>query len=167
MLAPILAPRRWHCHAFDYVDGGARIRVAPSGAPPDSVVAVVAEADHACVGCDWELICTLLPAAAAELHYNPYNCPAKPSGEQVSWIRGSPADTRYVNDVVGFLDPPGIKGTGRPSGGVITARGRLMYRAQPGAGKFAAIETCALAAVDRQLCDAILEDFEVRAWGLS
>jgi hypothetical protein len=167
VLAPILAPRAWHCHAFDYVDGGAKIRVAPVGAPPDSVVAVVAEADHACVGCAWELICTLLPNAATELHYNPYNCPTKAEGEQVSWIRGSPAHRTRVDDVVSFVDPPGVKGTGMPSGGVVAARGLLMYRAHPGKGRFAAIETCALPAVDRALCAAILTDFQVRAWGLS
>jgi len=167
VLAPILAPRGWHCHAFDYVDGGAKIRVAPPGAPPDSVVAVVAEADNSCAGCDWELICTLLPNAASRLHYNPYNCAAKPDEEKVRWIRGSPDDVRVVDDVVSFMDPPGVNGTGMPSGGVVAAHGLLMYRARPGHGRFAAIETCALAAVDRGLCDAILDDFQARAWGLS
>src|SRR4051794_1378479 len=93
VLAPILGPRSWHCHAFDYVDGGAKIRVAPIGAPPGSVVAVVAEADNACIGCDWELICTLLPNPASKLHYNPYNCPPRTAGEQVTWLRGAPSDT--------------------------------------------------------------------------
>lgn len=167
VLAPILAPRGWHCHAFDYVDGGAKIRVAPVGAPPDSVVAVVAEADHACVSCSWELICALIPDAASKLHYNPYNCPSRVDAEQVTWIKGSPSDTKDIDDVVGFIDPPGVKGTGSPSGGVVAARGLVMYRAHPGAGKFAAIETCALAAVNRTLCDAILSDFQTRAWGLS
>lgn len=167
VLAPLLAPRGWRCHAFDYIDGGRRITVEPQGSPSGSQVAVVAEGDNACIGCIWALICPVMRSPASTLGYNMWNCAEKPADERVIWVKGSPSDTSPADDVVRFVDPPGIQGDGTPSGGVITARGLLMYRAQPNEGTFASTETCALPRVDRELCTAILDDFKQRAWGLS
>ena len=92
-------------------------------------------------------------------------CPTRPPGEQVDWIRGSPNDSGpIVDDEIGFLDPPGLKGTGFPSGGNNPANGVVLYRFMSGTGGTSAIETCTLPTSDHSLCTAVLNDFAGRSW---
>jgi len=107
------------------------------------------------------------PAAGQQLGFagTGIGCPTRPPGEQVNWISGSPNDSGpIVDDEIGFLDPPGLKGTGFPSGGNNPANGVVLYRFMSGTGGTSAIETCTLPTSDHSLCTAVLNDFAGRSW---
>jgi hypothetical protein len=175
-LDPILAPRGWACRASEAVDGNATVVAAPSvsdlaelqNSNPTSVPAEAVTADGypACQGCVYAAVCALVPGAGTQLAYPDLPCStARPSAESVNWLNGSPTGSgTAINDVVGFRDPPGVSGDGRPSGGPNPANGVLRYLYGSGQGGRAGQETCTLPATEHQLCTDILNDFVQRAW---
>jgi len=173
-LDPVLAPRGWECRVGIGADGSTEVAVYPPGtaAPSQGVVtanaeAVLASSTSACQGCTYTAVCMFVPAAGQQLGFagTGIGCPTRPPGEQVDWIRGSPNDSGpIVDDEIGFLDPPGLKGTGFPSGGNNPANGVVLYRFTSGTGGTSAIETCTLPTSDHSLCTAVLNDFAGRSW---
>lgn len=168
-IQPIAGPRGWSCSVVIGGDGSVAISVFPPGRSTDSPEQVDA-ASPTCVACIYGTACPLVPHVAAEIHYilPPSPC-SRPAQETVTWLAGSPAQTSSGYDAVGFVDPPGIKGDGQPSGGAYYARGVLLYAwggpARVGYG--ASILTCTLPGSDSDLCAAILTAFRQQRWLLS
>jgi hypothetical protein len=63
---------------------------------------------------------------------------------------------------VAFEDPPGVHGTGDPSGGQLPANGVMLYNPSPAAGFFYQ-ETCVLPASQHNTCSVLLNDALARA----
>src|SRR5581483_10555769 len=113
--AALVAPKGWSCSGFVAEDGGNQFTVVPPGeSPPSPSTGLTQDSpatpqisiwgEPACQGCVFEIACSLFPADR-----NAYpNCPAIPPGE---------IDRRLGRYVVDFMDPPGVKGSGQPSGG--------------------------------------------------
>ena len=56
-----------------------------------------------------------------------------------------------------FTDPPGIKGTGQPSGGQYPANGVMTYHPSAQDGSWQ--ETCTLPASEKDVCTVVLNTF--------
>ena len=168
-IQPIAGPRGWSCSVTIGGDGSTFISIFPPGQSSASQEQVDA-ASPTCVGCIYGTACPLVPHVAAEVHYilPPLPC-SRPAREAVTWLAGSPAQTSSGYDAVGFVDPPGVKGDGQPSGGAYYARGVLLYAwgGPPRTGYGASLMTCALPASDGGLCTAILTVFRQQRWLLS
>lgn len=61
---------------------------------------------------------------------------------------------------IAFEDPPGVHGTGNPSGGQNPANGVVIYSAGP--PDQALVETCTLPNHSHTQCAAVLNDFTAR-----
>lgn len=159
----VLAPRGWSCTAIDAADGSAATAAYPEGEtvpsswsagwslPADSsVTAVIGSETSACAGCTLGQACPLFVAAAAAFQSQfGRNCPTtRPSAETVSSVSSG------VDD---FTDPPGVTGSGMPSGGRYAAYGVMTY--YPGSLDGSWMETCTLPSTDRQTCTTALDDF--------
>jgi hypothetical protein len=164
-LTPILAPRGWACRVQVGADGSTSVNVYP-GSSLGRDNAVTAQSNGGCVGCASDLACGLIPTAPKLLGYSNIPCPApRNRAERINWITGSEHPTgQTVNDVVGFEDPPGIRGNGDPSGGRNPANGVLLFATSPGSDTSASLETCALPESDHRLCTTILNDFVNQDW---
>jgi pimeloyl-ACP methyl ester carboxylesterase len=165
---PILGPRGWACSAEIGADGSLGIAVYPRSAAANSPAEVDAHNDSACVGCMYSDACQLIPNVAAELHFPNVPCPAAtPPQQALTWIAGSPNMSNSGTDVVGFVDPPHVKGFAAPSGGPYTARGLMLYSwgqpPPPGISNVSVIN-CTLPSSDSQLCTAILTAFRQQNW---
>ena len=157
----LLGPKGWHCEAAVGADGSSSMTVTPPGQPtptgspsPDRQ-AVTAFTGGACVGCIATLACGLFPEAWKLFEQPGLSCPTMtPAGELV---------TRPVPRSAIFEDPPGVAGTGEPSGGRYRALGLLVFDPGTGAGgtgndfPSALKITCTLADAMAQVCDEIVE----------
>ncbi len=157
----LLGPRAWRCAAQFGADGSGGVQVyPPNQAPPSGPSsfpslrqAVLGLQTSACLGCTLGQACPLFAAAAAAYHRDfMARCPlTRPARESVRAIGAT---------VVGFTDPPGVRGDGIPSGGRYTAYGVLTYN--PGAAQGSWLATCALPASERAVCAAGLALFARR-----
>ena len=77
-----------------------------------------------------------------------HGCSAPPSAETVSQIS---------SNVVGFEDPPGVKGGGNPSGGPYPANGVVTYSAATQPGTY--VGNCTLPQSQHDVCTAVLNYF--------
>jgi hypothetical protein len=112
----VAGPAGWRCSSFIYGDGGQNVAIYPRGErrpafgkssdPFPRPRAIVATFIPACAGCKADLVCPFFRAAAAKYGFPCQNRIA--SGERV---------TRRSSTAVLFEDPPGVRGTGRYSGG--------------------------------------------------
>jgi len=168
-LAPLLAPADWRCTIGVGADGGSESMVyapgqAPSpGSPAGASQMIDVQAEPGCQGCAVQLACSLVPAAAAKATFFGTTCRPRAAAERVTWLAGSPdATTGALHDVVAFEDPPGVAGTGRPSGGSNPANGVLVYDYSPAVGSNTALETCTMPGASHALCTVILNDFVAR-----
>jgi hypothetical protein len=141
----VLAPSGWKCRGAVGVDGSGQVDVTgSSGQTIEGIEGSV------CAGCNFDIACPLFPAAKAlqpEL-----GCPSTP-----------PADERLYKlskIAIAFEDPPGIRGTGQPSGGRYPANGVVIY--SPGPPDQAFKETCTLPGTAHTDCAAVLNDFTAR-----
>ena len=82
-------------------------------------------------------------------------CPGPHPGESVDPIG---------DGIVGFLDPPGVKGSGAGSGGAYPANGVVTYHPTSSGFLPSYIESCTLPDAQHLLCTAVLDDF-VSAYG--
>jgi len=160
----VLAPSGWTCTGLEAADGGQSLSVFPTGeSDPLAVAAVVAEAgvtarfDYTGHGPGAALVCGLFPAsAAARFADQTGGCTKVPAREVIR---------HPSRDVATFLDPPGVTGSGEPSGGTNPASGAVLFpqlTPEPGSVNVAKI-TCAAAKPLAALCPAILNDFVTRA----
>jgi hypothetical protein len=157
----LLGPKGWSCEAAVGVDGSASMTITPpgqpipAGSPPPDRQAVTAYTGGACVGCIATMACGLFPEAWKLFEQPGLSCPTTtPAGELV---------TRPVPRSAIFEDPPGVAGTGEPSGGLYRALGLLVFDPGTGAagsgGDFpSALKiTCTLPDAMAAICDEIVE----------
>ncbi len=157
----LLGPKDWHCEAAVGVDGSSSMTItppgqaAPSGSPPPDHQAVTAFTGGACVGCIATMACGLFPEAWKLFDQAGSACPTtSPAAELV---------TRPIPRSAIFEDPPGVAGTGDPSGGRYRALGLLVF--DPGTGADGSGTdmpsvlkiTCTLPDAMAQVCDEIVE----------
>jgi hypothetical protein len=141
----VLAPEGWKCKGAVGVDGSGYVAVTGSGGR-----AIEGREGSVCADCNFEIACPLFPQAKAlqpEL-----GCPSTP-----------PSDERIykLSDIaIAFEDPPGVHGTGQPSGGRNPANGVVIYSAGP--PDQALEETCTLPNSAHLECAAVLNDFLAR-----
>ncbi len=157
----LIGPQGWHCEAAVGADGSATMAITPPGqAPPAESPspddqAVTASTGGGCVACIASMACGLFPEAWNLLAQPGLSCPATPpSRERV---------TRPKPRSAVFEDPPGVAGTGEPSGGRYRALGFLVFNpgaagggtgpAAPSALKL----TCTLPDAMAQICDEVIE----------
>lgn len=165
----LVAPLGWACQASVGADGNDSIAVYPPGEVgtsefalghtwPKSAQAVTGDLLPACYACFVGQACRFFPAAEHDLvrvYGSQLSCSRIPTGEGVS--RVSPT-------VVAFADPPGVAGTGEPSGGEYPAVGVVTFKQGSGTVTYgSATETCTLPKSDRAECTAVIDAF-VAAW---
>jgi hypothetical protein len=144
----VLAPHGFACKALVGADGGVHVQLAPPGAARNGP-AVDVEVEGACIGCITAMACGLFPAAEQAMGYP---CTTKlPKRERVA---------RLLPTVRAFSDPPGVKGSGSPSGGRLQAIGAVVF--VPDRSAFGARVTCTLEQADAGSCQAIIADFLTR-----
>ncbi len=157
----LLGPKGWHCEAAVGVDGSSAMTITPPGqatppgSPPPDHQAVTAFTGGACVGCIATMACGLFPEAWKLFDQPGSICPTtSPTGELI---------TRPMPRSAVFEDPPGIAGTGEPSGGRYRALGLLVFDPGTGSGGTGADMpsvlkvTCTLPDALAQVCDEIVE----------
>ena len=153
----LLGPKGWQCAATISVDGSARMSVttAPSASLAPDEQAVTASTGGACSSCIASMACSLFPEARNLFSQPGAACPTtSPVLEQVTRPRPRSAV---------FVDPPGVAGTGEPSGGRYRAIGFVIFG--PGAAAEAGGQsapsahkvTCTLPDTMAQICDELVE----------
>jgi hypothetical protein len=141
----VLSPRGYDCTALVGADGGVHLRVAPPDAPK-SGPAIDVDVEGSCVGCIAALACGLFPRA---VHDTGFKCHTpSPKQEKVATL---------LPTVRAFNDPPGVHGSGVPSGGRLRAVGVVVY--VPDQTTFAARMTCALESSAAASCSTVIADF--------
>ena len=163
----ILAPTGWACAATIGADGSSDLAAYPqgqpepttSGATPDTGEQVVGGQTSACASCLYAQTTPLFTAAASRCAVDyagtPSACPGPYAGESSDAIG---------DGIVGFLDPPGVKGSGAGSGGPYPANGVVTFHPGTAGRSGSYIETCTLPSNRHSLCTATLDDF-VEAYG--
>ncbi len=163
----ILAPTGWACAATIGADGSSDLAAYPqgqpepttSGATPDTGEQVVGGQTSACASCLYAQTTPLFTAAASQCAVDyagtPSVCPGPYAGESSEQIG---------DGIVGFLDPPGVKGSGAGSGGPYPANGVVTFHPGTAGRSGSYIETCTLPSNRHSLCTATLDDF-VEAYG--
>ena len=157
----LLGPRGWRCSAAVGVDGSSSMSITPpdqgipSGTPPPDAQAITASTAGACVGCVATMACAIFPEAWNLFAQPGLTCPDTiPAGERI---------TRPMPQSAVFEDPPGVAGTGDPSGGRYRALGFLVFDPGTDAGGSglmapSAIKvTCTLPDAMAQICDETVE----------
>jgi hypothetical protein len=165
----LLGPRGWRCIASYGADGNGGVTVYPKGESvhyfadlskePKSFRAVNADWTPACVVCILGQACPFFSAAKTAVTTLGYN------KNEVSCTR--PRGQTIVlsgRSFTIFTDPPGVTGTGRPSGGTQRARGLAVWEGVVKKGQQtdingSAIVTCTIAS-DAQLCQESFVWFE-------
>jgi hypothetical protein len=161
----LLGPRGWSCRAVEAADGGRSLSVFPPGQTdplladhlPTNAAGVTALIDYTGHGPGALLVCSLFPRSdAAALARGVAACPTIPRREQLE---------RPTPDIVRFHDPPGVKGTGLPSGTHNAASGLVSFpqlHPEPSSVPVAKA-TCSLPPSTSSLCSAIVGDFLTRS----
>ena len=161
-LLDVLAPSSWGCTALDAVDGSSTLVVFPPGAPlprwgsVNSVRdGIVASQTGACVGCSLQTACPLFSGARAS-YVATYGlrCHLAPAHQEVV-ARISPSH-------VLFIDPPGVLGAGRPSGGGLAAYGAMLWHLPHTRLPTAWLDTCTLPTSYHDLCVLSVRAFVAR-----
>lgn len=155
----VLGPKGWRCSASVDADGNSRLAITPPDAPLPSAPATAAPDAQAvtaiqatgCVDCLVRMTCAFFPEAA---RLGSAACASTiPAGEGVR---------RSMPRAVVFEDPPGVTGSGEPSGGTRRAVGLIVF--DPGSaaggsrfGPSALKVTCTLPESMAAVCDEIVE----------
>ena len=159
-MAPLLAPRGWHCSALVGEDGSATFKLYPSKTSPAqseyaNAEEVVASTDGACQGCIAGTVCPYFENAQAQIGYTGTSCTTtKPNNEQDDYVSGSNTSTHGLVDT---FDPSSKKSK-------YTVIGVLRYDDVPGAEAEDAKETCVLPKSKAILCHAITNEFIAKSW---
>jgi hypothetical protein len=158
----VVAPTSWACTALDGVGGASTLIVYPPGLPTPAwgdVTAVrsgiVVSQTGACTGCSLEVACPLFPAAR-RAYFATYGVAC----QGVASRREQRVEVSAHR--VLFIDPPGILGAGRPSGGGLTAFGAVLWRLPGLHPSTAWLDTCTLPPDDQQLCVLSVRAFLAR-----
>jgi hypothetical protein len=163
----ILAPTGWACAATIGADGSSELAGFPEGQPnpttdraaPDTGEQVVGSQTGGCAGCLYSQVTPLFTAAAKQCAIDyagtPSQCPVPYARESIDPLG---------NGIVGFFDPPGVRGSGAGSGGAYPANGVVTYHPATPGPQPSYIETCTLPDSEHSLCTASLDKF-VLAYG--
>ncbi|HEV3449646.1 MAG TPA: hypothetical protein VG869_00440 [Acidimicrobiia bacterium] len=160
----VIAPRGWLCAGLSAADGGQSLSVFPPGQPnplgagrlPAHAAGVTAIREYTGHGPGAQLVCALFPGTrAARLGAETGGCTPSPRHESVH---------RPRRGVATFLDPPGVRGSGEPSGADNRAYGAVVYprlSPEPDSVDVAKV-TCTLSGPTEALCPSIVDDFVTR-----
>lgn len=148
----ILAPRGWHCSGGVGADGNEVLDALPRYVSTPSSAAAAVEAARQFNGVAVSTACPFFPELVRGYGFP---CSPIPARELV---------TRLSARTVAFEDPPGVHGTGQPSGGSMPANGIVTYVGDtPRQPQFSVGgETCTLPKSQHSLCAAVLNDYLVR-----
>jgi hypothetical protein len=159
----VVAPSTWQCTALDGVAGLSTLVVYPPGQPlpawgdvAEVHDGIVASQTGGCGGCSLETACSLF-AAARHRYLAAYGIACQHADARHELVaRVSPSLTR-------FIDPPGVVGAGRPSGGSDAAYGAMVWHPRHGVPDPQAwLITCTLPAEDHDLCVFSVDEFVSR-----
>jgi len=161
----VLAPTGWTCTGLEAADGGQSLSVFPFGqadpletaATSKDAAAVTARFDYTGHGPGAQLVCGLFPSStAARFAQATGGCTSVPGREVVR---------HPSRDVATFLDPPGVNGTGEPSGGRNAATGAVFFPQPSGAAPSVNVAkvTCTVPRSLVSLCPSIVSDLVGRA----
>ena len=139
----VLAPAAWSCSGQIGADGSAGMLIIHG----QEAVGVHAVPYTSGVGASEA--CALFADARP-----PVRCLAHPPRQELV--------SHLSRTAVAFEDPPGIHGTGDPSGGHLPANGVMLYNPSPSVGFFYQ-ETCVLPASQHNTCTVLLNDALARA----
>jgi hypothetical protein len=161
-MAPLLAPKGWHCRVSVGADGSASFDLYPSKIPPplsrySNAPQVVATTDGGCQGCVADDVCPYFVNAQSQVGLAGLHCPGtRPPFEQVHFLSGSPAASQGTVDT---YDPPTTKSR-------YGTYGVLRY-VLAGSQGLDARETCVLAHRAKSWCQAITGEFVAHNWELA
>ena len=146
----LLAPTGMRCLGIAATDGGSQVIVWPrgSGRPGfhSHTDGLTLTLDPACAGCKAGDACPFFTDLALKLRFP---CTSGiPAGERVSRLR---------SNLALFEDPPGVAGSGWPSGGSDPANGLVGYAGSAYNGAVYR-STCTLPVSDHSVCTASLND---------
>lgn len=152
-LPSLIAPHDWTCTGFVSEDGGNSFTAVPPGEVPPSpqegaseetpVPEIAVYGVPACQGCVYGIAGAYFPASGDN---GTYTTPTKiPAGEIYR---------RVGTHVVDFTDPPGVKGTGEPSGGSDPSVGAIVFKPHS-----AAVITCILPPAEVEICTTAIRAF--------
>gem|GEM_PF-2771769 len=146
--AYLLGPRGMRCSGIVAVDGGSQVVVWPQGDARPGLHAHIAgltlTLDPACTSCKADDACPFFTALARALDF--------------PCASGVPADERVYrlrSNVALFEDPPGVAGSGWPSGGPDPANGVVGYTGNA-FNRSVYRSTCTLPASQHAVCTASL-----------
>ena len=150
----LVGPPGLRCSGIVAADGGSQVVAwapgAPKPAPHSHGVGLTLNIDPACAGCKADDACPFFTALARGLGFP---CAAGvPAGESVA----RPHPTLAL-----FEDPPGVAGSGWPSGGPYPANGVVGTRGSPRNG-LVYRSTCTLPAAKHAICTRSLNDVIAR-----
>ncbi len=165
-VTPVLGPKGWACRAILAADGSAGISIYPPDQPLRGTSAgqpdIDASSAGGCQSCVYIAVCPFAPTAV-DHQYPEYasiiHCPARPSGESVYWIKGSPNSATTDNpDVIAYSNPT----TPNQTNGVVLYT--VYTSATGGSTGSASGDLCTLPSNEHQLCTVILNDFISKDW---
>jgi hypothetical protein len=158
----VLGPKGWSCTALDAVDGASTLVVYPPGARKPSTgdltavrTGIVASQTGGCAGCSLETACPLFHAASLR-YAAAYGVHCRQSGATAE-RRQTPSPSRVL-----FVDPPGVLGAGRPSGGADAAYGAMLWHLPGDPRATAWLDTCTLPDTERSVCVLSVRAFLAR-----
>ena len=139
LVAP--GPKGWACAVLLAGDGSRELALRPARNAVKSKGGIVLTVVPRCVGCVASLVCPFFDARAILV----LPCPAAaPAGER---------RVRLRQNLIGYYDPPRLKGYGRFSGLGNASYGRVLFEPDP---PFAMAAECTLPARLTALCPAIV-----------
>lgn len=161
-LQSVLGPRGWRCIASYGADGSGGVTIYPEGETvhyfadfskeSKSFQAINVDWTPACVLCILGQACPFFAAAKAAVttlgySQNEVSC-TRPPGERL---------VKSNRSLAYFSDPPGLAGTGEPSGGKLRALGLVTWEGLTKKGQRtitngSAVVTCTIPRLDAQLC---------------
>ncbi|HXR13180.1 MAG TPA: hypothetical protein VN740_00890 [Solirubrobacteraceae bacterium] len=151
----LVGPRGLRCSGIVAADGGSQVIAwapgRPKPAPHSHGVGLTLNIDPACAGCKADDACPFFTVLASMLGF-PCSLGVPPK-ELVSRPRA---------DLALFEDPPGVAGSGWPSGGPYPANGVVGVRGSPPASALVYRSTCTLPAAEHAICTASLNDVVAR-----
>jgi hypothetical protein len=151
----LIGPRGFRCSGIVAADGGSEVVAwAPGRVKPalhSHGVGLTLNIDPACAGCRADDACPFFTAFARALGFP---CAAGvPAGETMA---------RRGASLALFEDPPGVAGSGWPSGGPYPANGVVGLRGSPPGDALVYRSTCTLADADHAICTESLNDVVAR-----
>jgi hypothetical protein len=150
----VIAPAGWHCSGGVGADGNEDLTVLPLYVSQESAAAAAVSGSRQWNGEAIYTACPFFPEL--ERGYSA-PCPAIPKRELID---------RLSARTVAFEDPPGVRGTGGPSGGAMPANGVVSYAYQGSNPKTKQLmvgsATCTLPQGQHSICTRVLNDFLAR-----